>query len=232
LEATWKVCSAIVNSRLQKSIEFHESLHGFRKEHGTGTATLDAKLRMQLSHIQGVPMYQIFLDLSKAYDTMDRTRTLHILREYGVGEWILNMLSNFWNSLTIVARQHGYYGTPFQSNKRGTTQGDIVSPTIFNILVDAVIREWYHQLQIENLAETVGAIFYADDGHLYSTNADALQRATDLIVKLFERMGLQANPNKTKAMVCAPLPSITHISSPAYQQRMSDPTAPTHRERK
>jgi hypothetical protein len=102
LEVMWKVCLAIINRRLQQSITFHESLHGFHKEHGTGTATLDAKLQMQLSHIRGTPLYQIFLDLSKAYNTMDRGRTLQILREYGVGEQILLLLTNFWESLLVI----------------------------------------------------------------------------------------------------------------------------------
>jgi hypothetical protein len=70
------------------------------------------------------------------------------------------------------------------------------------------------------------------DGHLYGTNADALQRAADIIVELFERIGLWANPTKTKAMVCAPHPAVTRISSPAYKRRMSDRNAQTYKERK
>jgi hypothetical protein len=185
---------------------------------------------MQLAHIRGEPLYQIFLDLSKAYDTMDRDCTIRILRAYGVGDRVLQILTNFWDSLTVVARQQGYYGQPFKA-ERGTTQGDIVSPTIFNIIVDAVVREWYVRLDTENLSDKVQAIFYADDGHLYGTDADALQRATDIIVELFQRIRLQANPTKTKAMVCAPPPSVTRISSPAYKRRTSDRTAQTYRER-
>jgi hypothetical protein len=76
LETMWKVCSSIVNKRLQQGITFHESLHGFCPGLGTGTATLQAKLQIQLAHIRSIPIYQIFLDLSKAYDTLNRTRTL------------------------------------------------------------------------------------------------------------------------------------------------------------
>jgi hypothetical protein len=78
----------------------------------------------------------------------------------------------------MVARQQGYYGTHFRS-ERGTTQGDIISPMIFNIVVDAVVREWYHKTETQGPSTTVHALFYADDGLLYSTDAD---------VNLFHRM--------------------------------------------
>jgi hypothetical protein len=117
----------------------------------------------------------------------------------------------------IVAKQQGYYhGKPFRS-ERGTTQGDIVSPTIFIIVVDAVVRAWYHTLNLEVLADVVQAVFYADAGHRYSNDADALQRAADRIVDLFQCMGLATNPAKTKAMVCAPHPTTTRICTPAYK---------------
>jgi hypothetical protein len=89
LETIWKVCSSIINRHLQESIPFHEALHGFRPGCGTGTASLDAKLRMQLAHILGIPLYQIFLDLSKAYNTQDHDRTLQMLKNYGMGERII-----------------------------------------------------------------------------------------------------------------------------------------------
>jgi hypothetical protein len=47
LEVVWKVCSSIINDRLQNGIEFHEALHGIRKQRGTGTAILQTKLHMQ-----------------------------------------------------------------------------------------------------------------------------------------------------------------------------------------
>ena len=41
--------------------------------------------------------------------------------------------------MTIVARAGGYYGTAFQG-ARAVTQGDPLSPTIFNVVVDVVVR--------------------------------------------------------------------------------------------
>ena len=41
----------------------------------------------------------------------------------------------------MVARAGQYYGTGFKGG-RGVTQGDPLSPTIFNVVVDAVVRQW------------------------------------------------------------------------------------------
>ena len=49
VEVMWKIVAEILNRRLTASITFHDFLHGFRADHGTDTATLDAKLLQQLA---------------------------------------------------------------------------------------------------------------------------------------------------------------------------------------
>ena len=41
----------------------------------------------------------------------------------------------------MFAKAGGYYGSAFQGF-RGVTQGDPLYPTIFNMLVGAVVRHW------------------------------------------------------------------------------------------
>ena len=52
--------------------------------------------------------------------------------------WIVH---TYWGWLWVVARSGGHYGSAFQGF-RGVTQGDLLSPTIFNVVVDAVVRHW------------------------------------------------------------------------------------------
>ena len=70
---------------------------------------------------------------------MDRSRCLEILEGYGFGPNTRRLLTTYWRRLTMVARAAGYYGTAF-GGERGVTQGDPLSPTIFNVVVDAVVR--------------------------------------------------------------------------------------------
>ena len=48
----------------------------------------------------------------------------------------------------MVARAGGYYGTDFKG-KRGVTHGDPLSPTIFNVVVDAVVCHWVTVLIVD-----------------------------------------------------------------------------------
>ena len=85
LEVTWKLMTVILHRRLTTGLQLHDVLHGFREGCGTGTATLEAKLLQQLADMREEVLYVIFLDLTKAYDALDRSRSLEILRGYGVG---------------------------------------------------------------------------------------------------------------------------------------------------
>ena len=71
----------------------------------------------------------------------NRSRCLEILEEYGVGPNARRLLTNYCRLLTMVTRAGGYYGTAF-GGERGVTQVNPLSPTIFNVVVDAVVRHW------------------------------------------------------------------------------------------
>ena len=85
VEVTWKLLTVILHRRLTTGIKLHDVLHGFWEGRGTGTATLEAKLLQQLAAMREEVLYVIFLDLTKAYDALDRSQSLEILKVYGVG---------------------------------------------------------------------------------------------------------------------------------------------------
>ena len=86
-------------------------------------------------------LFKVFLDLRKAYAALDQERALDIITAYGVGPRTVRILRTYWDRLTMVAKAGGYFGRPFKGYQ-GVTQGETLSPTIFNVVVDAVIRHW------------------------------------------------------------------------------------------
>ena len=120
----------------------------FRAGRGTGNATLEAKLLQLLADLREEVLYVIFLDLYKAYDALDRSRCLEILEGYGVAPKSRRLLTRYWHRLTMVAWAGSYYRTTF-GGERGVTQGDALSPTIFNVVVDTVVRHWVHGIMVD-----------------------------------------------------------------------------------
>ena len=58
-----------------------------------------------------------------------------------MGTRALYLLCRYWDRLQMVERVGGYYGEKFR-RERGMMQGDPISPTIFNMVVGAVVHQW------------------------------------------------------------------------------------------
>ena len=129
---------SLINRRLMAEISFHDTIHGFRAGRRRGTAALDAKLLQQITSMREAVLFEVFLDLRKAYVSLERERELRLLAAYGVGPRMVRLIRAYWNLPTMMAKAVGYFGRPFKGY-RGVMQGDPLSSTIFNVVVDAVI---------------------------------------------------------------------------------------------
>ncbi len=84
LDPMWKAVEKIMVAQLSV-IKLHDSLHSRLPRRGMGTAIMEAKLNQQLAWADQEPLYQIYLDLRKAYNALDQGWCLKILAGYGVG---------------------------------------------------------------------------------------------------------------------------------------------------
>ena len=108
------------------------------------------------------------------------------------------------------------------------TQGDPLSPTIFNVVVYAVVRHWV-TVMVE-CAEEWGecgqegrhqnTLFYAADGVVASSYPRWLQGEFSTLVGLFDRVGLRIDVGRTVVMVCCPFQAASTQSEAAYGRRM------------
>ena len=96
---------------------------------------------------------------------------------------------------------------------RLVTHGEPVSPTILIILVDAVVRsvllelcgpqEAQHGLVWVAVDDYI--VLYADNSRIEVCNPIWVQTTLTVVVRIFDRVGLQKKIVKTKAMVFNPV---------------------------
>jgi hypothetical protein len=205
---------------------------------GTGTATIEAKLTQQLAWVEQEPLYQIFVDLCKAYNHLNREKCLEIMTGYGVGPKLLRLQTQFWTQAEMVCCARGSFGKPFAAFW-GITQGGTLSSIMFNVCVDAVIREWLCWMINKDTTSGVFSeacreivAFFVDDGLVGSRDPIWLQSATEVLVTLFEGIGLRTNHDKTKVMMCVPGNiRVAHTEAAYHAQQLGpvNPTAKRHR---
>ena len=94
VEVVWKVCAAVANFRLKRSVKVHKIMYGFRAGRGTGIAKLEVKLAQKLTGIAHEPLFQVFLDVRKVYDSMYRGQCMVIMQEYGMVHNSLRLISH------------------------------------------------------------------------------------------------------------------------------------------
>jgi hypothetical protein len=123
-----------------------------------------------------------------------------------------------------VCRALGNYGAPYKAG-RGVTQGGPLLAKLFNVVVDAVVREWLQLLREEMVMEdeeldemmaTLFAIFYVDDAYIASRDPIFLQQAIGGLVSAFECVGLETNTKMTQAMTCTPCTIRLQLPTKSY----------------
>ena len=127
----------------------------------------------------------------------------------------------------MVTRDGRYYGIPFKGNQR-VTNGDPGPPTIFNMVVDAVIFRWFTLVVggksgldgFGGAVQWLAEFFYIDGGLLAFTRRAQIRAALDVLTGLFDRVDLQNNVNKKARMVSQTCKIVGGHFDVAYMQRM------------
>ena len=99
---------------------------------------------------------------------------------------------------------------------------------IFNVVVDALIRNWVTVVVlIEAGSEVLGdktqeleAFFYADDVLVVYPQVERLQREFNVLTDIFYQVGLHTNMWKMVIMACCQCYNPGRLSKPAYMGRM------------
>ena len=130
---------------------------GFRKCHGTQHSLLVMLKKWKKALDKGENVCTIFMDLSKAFDSINHDLLLATLKAYGYSENALKLMCSYLK----YRRQAVQINNNFSSYKKvqaGVLQGSIDDLLLFNLFVNDLVL-FLSKTFLSN---------YADDNNLYS----------------------------------------------------------------
>ena len=213
LSITGKVYGRVVINRVIKDTESQigEEQCGFRKGRGCVDQIFAVKNLCEKYLEKEKELYIAFMDLEKAYDRVDREALWKVLQIYGVGGKLLGAVKSFYAESKACVRVRKEEGEWFGVTT-GLRQGCVMSPWLFNVYMDGVVREVNARV-LGRGAElsTVGGVqrweinqlLFADDTALVADSGKKLQRLVTEFGVVCSRRKLRVNVKKSKVMRCA-----------------------------
>ena len=154
---------------LLKHKTLYESQYGFRAKHSTNDAITELITNITENFENKTSTLSVFLDLSKAFDTIDHNILLNKLNHYGIRGTALN-----WFRSYLTKRQQYVKINQCKSTKKqitcGVPQGSVLGPLLFIIYTN----------DLPNCLTYTHAILFADDTTIY-TNSNNLKTLYDHI---------------------------------------------------
>ena len=142
-----KVFSRIINGRLQQYIEKEalspETQCGFRPGRGMLDMVFTLRMALEIARVKSHPLYIVFVDPAKPYDSVCRETLWEILVKKGIPlHLIITLIKNFYIGKAAQISVEGVLSNSIDLST-GLGQGCCVAPTLFNIFLSAVTEDWY-----------------------------------------------------------------------------------------
>ena len=160
-----KVFERLMYDRLTQFLDKYNILYhnqyGFRQYHSTHHALITLVDKITKSLDSGDIVIGVFLDLKKAFDTVDHTILLKKLHQYGIrgnlNKWFENYLANRSQYVSCNGKT-----SDIQNVSCGVPQGSILGPLLFILYIN----------DFSNVSDILYYVLFADDTNVFLNGRD------------------------------------------------------------
>jgi len=199
-EALSAIFESFILIKLEKNANLHKSQFGFRKFSSCSHAIFTFREACLKYKNENKALFVFFLDYSKAFDKINRSKIFYKLIDILPPQYWLTFFEYYENSFIRLETGKLEYTEKIKTTV-GSKQGGIASPTVFNIAIDALLRELDQSgLTININGIPAGIIVYADDTTIICKCKKTARLALELIKRYCDLFDIQINETKTKWM--------------------------------
>ena len=196
LPATSKVMEKIVHKRLYGFLNMHHILYnsqyGFRPKHSTLNGISELSYEILSAFDRKETTLATFLDLSKAFDTIDHDTLFMKLSYYGIRGTALNWFKSYFHNRKQYVHYNGNDSILLDITC-GVPQGSVLGPLLFILYTN----------DLPHVLQDVKCILFADDTTIYMSSPnqkqlyECMSRELNNLTDWYSANKLSLNTSKT-----------------------------------
>ena len=195
-----KLLERLIHNQLNNYFESNhllfENQHGFRKDKSTSSAVFSALKELYENWNRQLFSTCIFIDFSRAFDSIDHDIFIRKLRLYGLSVKCITFLSSYIDSRTQCTSVNGFKSSEAKL-VTGTAQGSILGPLFYILFVNDIFSYVNNNNTITMYADDTLLI---EQGETRVSSNRACQESLNQIVEWCNLNRLTINAEKTKSM--------------------------------
>ena len=224
LSIAGKILARLILNRIIKHLVddiYPESQCGFRS--GRGTIDMIFSLRQVAEKVRekNQERYMVFVDLTKAFDAVNREALWQVLKKLGIPENMLNVIISFHQGIKANVVSDGMTSEPFNVTN-GTKQGCVMAPVLFALFFSVMLEYAFADIDsgVKFQFRTTGGLFnhqrfkaksrlrariirdllFADDAALVDTSVEEAQQLLERFSVACKAFGLTISIKKTEVI--------------------------------
>lgn len=206
LDTCYKILTTLILERINPYVEEIVGSYqcGFRRGKSTTDHVFALRQIMSKYYEFGKDLHLVFVDYKQAYDSVDREELWKALVILGIPKKYVNLIKACYEKTLCRVRYLQGISDPFEV-KSGLKQGDALSPALFNLALEKIIRDTNDDRRMEISNEQV-MLAYADDIVVMGETKEEIINSTSKLINASKGIGLHVNEGKTKYMVVSRRP--------------------------
>ena len=224
LSIAGKIMARILLNRVNQMISpvvLPETQCGFREGRSTMDMVFSLRQVQDKCQEQNMPLYAVFIDFTKAFDTVSREGLWIVLRKFGCTQKVINIIRSLHDGMQaqVVQAQVASDKFPVQN---GVKQGCVLAPTLFSLYLGAMLEVAFKDVSEGVYIQTrhganlfkvsqfkaktlttrflVREMLFADDSALVAHTAEDMQMLVDCFARAASHFSLKINIKKTECL--------------------------------
>ena len=203
LSHIYKLFMTIIGGRITNDLYscLPDSQAAYQPNRGTTEQIFALSQMIEKSIEFNKPMFMIFIDFTKAFDSIKLDKLWSILDKTSLNKNYINLLKSVYDG-SEASIKSDLGNSRFVKIRKGVKQGDMLSAVLFCVALASVILKTE---EVCGSGFSIGGrilsnLSYADDIALLNECSVKLQNFVDELAKNAKEVGLEINLSKTKSM--------------------------------